>query len=65
MSSEFQKAIYTKTRLKNKYWRDPSRENELGVLESEQGRTIGEDEGSQNSGILSERFLLMSPDEAK
>ena len=29
MNREFQKAIYTKTRLKNKYWRDPSRENEL------------------------------------
>ena len=28
---DFQKAmsIYTRTRLKNKYWRDPSRENEL------------------------------------
>ena len=29
MNRDFQKAIYTKTRLKNKYWRDPSRENEL------------------------------------
>ena len=29
MNREFQKAIYTRTRLKNKYWRDPSRENEL------------------------------------
>ena len=29
MTIEFQKALYTKTRLKNKYWRDPSRENEL------------------------------------
>ena len=65
MNREFQKAIYTKTRLKNKYWRDPSRENELGVLENEQGRTRGEEGGSQNSGILSERFLLMCPDEAK
>ena len=26
---DFQKVIYTRTRLKNKYWRDPSRENEL------------------------------------
>ena len=29
VNREFQKAIYTRTRLKNKYWRDPSRENEL------------------------------------
>ena len=29
MNREFQKAIYTRTRLKNKYWRDSSRENEL------------------------------------
>ena len=29
MNRDFQKAIYTRTRLKNKYWRDPSRENEL------------------------------------
>ena len=28
MNRDFQKAIYTRTRLKNKYWRDPSRENE-------------------------------------
>ena len=29
MNGDFQKAIYTRTRLKTKYWRDPSRENEL------------------------------------
>ena len=29
MNRDFQKAIYTRTRLKNKYWRDPSGENEL------------------------------------
>ena len=29
MNREFQKAIYTRTRLKNKYWRDPSSENKL------------------------------------
>ena len=29
MNRNFQKAICTKTRLKNKYWRHPSRENEL------------------------------------
>ena len=29
MNRDFQKATYTRTRLKNKYWRDPSRENEL------------------------------------
>ena len=29
MNREFHKAIYTRTRLKNKYWRDSSRENEL------------------------------------
>ena len=29
MNRDFQKAIYTRTRLKNKYWRDPSTENEL------------------------------------
>ena len=29
MNRDFQKAIYTRTRLKNKYWRDPSRENKL------------------------------------
>ena len=29
MNRDFQKAIYPRTRLKNKYWRDPSRENEL------------------------------------
>ena len=29
MKIDFQKAIYTRTRLKSKYWRDPSRENEL------------------------------------
>ena len=29
MNREFQKAIYTRTRLKNKYSRDSSRENEL------------------------------------
>ena len=29
MNRDFQKAIYTRTRLKNKYLRDPSRENEL------------------------------------
>ena len=29
MNREIQKAICTRTRLKNKYWRDPSRENEL------------------------------------
>ena len=27
MNREFQNAIYTRTRLKNKYWREPSREN--------------------------------------
>ena len=27
MNGDFQKALYTRTRLKNKYWRDPSREN--------------------------------------
>ena len=30
MNREFREAIYTRTRLKNKYWWDPSRENELG-----------------------------------
>ena len=29
MNRDFQKAIYTRTRLKNKYWQDPYRENEL------------------------------------
>ena len=29
MNRDFQKTIYTRTRLKNKYWRDPSKENEL------------------------------------
>ena len=29
MNRDFQKAICTRTRLKNNYWRDPSRENEL------------------------------------
>ena len=29
MNRDFQKAIYTRTRLKNKYWRDSSTENEL------------------------------------
>ena len=29
LNREFQKAIYTRTRLKNKYWREPSRENKL------------------------------------
>ena len=29
MNREFRKAIYTRTRLKNKYWQDRSRENEL------------------------------------
>ena len=29
MNRGFQKAINARTRLKNKYWRDPSRENEL------------------------------------
>ena len=29
INRDFQKAIYTRIRLKNKYWRDPSRENEL------------------------------------
>ena len=29
MNRDFQKAIYTRTRLKNKYWRDPSSENKL------------------------------------
>ena len=29
MNRDFQKVIYTRTRLKNKYWQDPSRENEL------------------------------------
>ena len=28
MNRVFQKGIYTRTRLKNKYWQDPSRENE-------------------------------------
>ena len=36
-----------------------------GVLENEQGRTRGGEGGGQNSGILSERFLLMSPYDAK
>ena len=29
MNRDIQKAIYTRIRLKNKYWRDPSRQNEL------------------------------------
>ena len=29
MNRDFRKAIYIRTRLKNKYWRDTSRENEL------------------------------------
>ena len=29
MNRDLQKTIYTRIRLKNKYWRDPSRENEL------------------------------------
>ena len=29
INSDFQKAIHTRTRLNNKYWSDPSRENEL------------------------------------
>ena len=29
MNRDFQKAIYTRTKLKSKYWRDLSRENEL------------------------------------
>ena len=29
MNRDFQKTIYTRARLKNKYWRDPSKENEL------------------------------------
>ena len=29
MNRDFQKPIYSRTRLKNKYWRYPSRENEL------------------------------------
>ena len=29
LNRNFQKGIYTRTRLKNKYWRDPSRENKL------------------------------------
>ena len=29
MNRDFQKAIYTRARLKNKYWRDAYRENEL------------------------------------
>ena len=29
MNRDFQEAIDTRTRLKNKYWRVPSRENEL------------------------------------
>ena len=29
VNRDFQKAIYTRTRLKNKYWRDSSTENEL------------------------------------
>ena len=29
MNRDFQKAINTRTRLKNKYWRYPSKENEL------------------------------------
>ena len=29
MNKDFQIAVYTRTRLKNKCWRDPSRENEL------------------------------------
>ena len=29
MNRDFQKVIYTRTRLKNEYWRDPSRQNEL------------------------------------
>ena len=29
MNKDFQKTLYTKTRLKNKYWRNSSRENEL------------------------------------
>ena len=27
MNRDFHKAIYTRTRLQNKYWRDPSTEN--------------------------------------
>ena len=29
MNRGLQKAIYTRTKLNNKYWRDPSRKNEL------------------------------------
>ena len=29
MNRDFQEAIHTRTRLNNKYWRTPSRENEL------------------------------------
>ena len=35
MNRDFQKAIHTRTRLKNKYWRDPSRENELAYKNKE------------------------------
>ena len=35
MNRDFQKAIYTRARLKNKYWRDPSRENELAYKNKE------------------------------
>ena len=46
MNRDFQKAIYTRTRLKNKYWRDPSKENELAykkpkeIYVCEQGRKV-------------------------
>ena len=35
MNRDFQKVIYTRARLKNKYWRDPSRENELAYKNKE------------------------------
>ena len=35
INRDFQKAIYTRIRLKNKYWRDPSRENEREYKEKE------------------------------
>ena len=40
MNRDFQKAIYTRTRLKNKYWRDPSRENELAYKKTKKSMCI-------------------------
>ena len=39
MNRDFQKAIYARNRLKNKYWRDPCRENELAYKNKEINKT--------------------------